>query len=85
MPGVGQLHRGARSIYASYVEGDGFQLRLRWSTLESSMGYPHVLTYEGLHAINVFAAAELPAVIATGRSAQRTSRPLADTQKARQT
>ena len=80
--GVEQLYRGARSIYSSVFEGEDFSLRLRWSNLESTWGYPHRLTHEGLRAINQFAEAELGALIVSGRGSQHTSLPLTEAQRA---
>ena len=47
LPGVELLYRGAHSIYASVLETDDVQLRLRWFTLEASFGYPHMFDPRG--------------------------------------
>ena len=84
MPGTDQQYAGARSLYqAIFQDTADFGLRTRFTNLELHFGYPHILTMEGLRAINDFAMGELTAMIIHGTAGSNTSLPLTDTQKQR--
>ena len=51
--------------------------------MEQMWRYPHVLSHEGLRAINEFAEAELTAMIIIGKISGSSGLPLTDTQKRR--
>ena len=83
-PSAEQLYGGPRSIYSAVFDDTvDFTLKMRFAAEESGYGYPHLLTTEGLAAINRFAEAELTAMVVHGTGTGNTSLPLTDTQTQR--
>ncbi|MDA8583041.1 hypothetical protein N9L68_02385 [bacterium] len=76
-------HRAMESIFSAVCDNAEPQLNLRWVSLRSALGLPHLITIEAIQKVLEFAEAELGALILRGGTAQNIGPPLNDNPKTR--